>query len=239
MSKFTPYAYQGREGLIVPTKETINGIEAAIRWAETEVPVQLRMGMMKLTQLMAFVNQREARKYSFGPEDPGERNPALAWKLPVRRITSRYYLGWKVRPVAGGWQLYNDSREAFFIEFGINWLGGGRRVRRPVQRLSLKKTMEYMQTTQAYHRIWSEIFRLKHQTIGFSQQVQSPGGAYITGWEDVSKGTAMNQLNANPRAGSMFAAGIRMKRGGSGFQRAVYNKGGGSYTGPILGRKLP
>lgn len=239
MARFTPFAYNGREGLIVPTKETIDGIENAIRWAESEVPLQMREGMMKLTQVMAIVNQGHARRMSFGPSDPNAQDPSQAWKIPVRRITGRYYLGWKVRPVPGGWQLYNDSREAFFIEFGINWLGEGRRVRRPVQRLSLKKTMETMQTTGAYHRIWSEIYRLRHQTMGFYQQVQAPGGAYISGWEDVSKQTAMNQLNANPRAGSMFGAGIRMKRGGSGFQRAVYNKGGGSYSGPMLGRKLP
>lgn len=237
MARFTPYAYNGKEGLLVPTKETINGIENAIRWAEFDVPRQLRQQMVKLTQVMAFVNQREARKMSFGPADPHGEDSALAWKLPVRRITGRYYLGWKVRPVAGGWQLYNDSREAFYIEYGINWLGQGRRVRRPVQRLSLKKTMEYMMTTQAYHRIWGEIFRLRHQTVGFSQQVQSPGGAYIKGWEDISKGTAQNQLRASG-ASTAFGAGVRFG-GRTGFQRAVYNKGGGSYTGPILGRRLP
>lgn len=183
MARFTPFSYGGKGGLIEPTKETINGIEAAIRWAESEVPLQLGQQMMKLTQVMAFVNQGFARKMSFGPEDPTGANSELAWKIPVRRISSRYYLGWKVRPVRGGWQVYNDSREAYFIEYGINWLGGGRRVRRPVQRLSLKKTMDYMASTQAYHRIWSEIYRARFKTYGFEQQVQSRAMGRFTGPE--------------------------------------------------------
>lgn len=165
----------------MPTKETINGIEQVIRWAEAEVPIQLRENMLKLTQIMALVNQGYARKMAFGPEDPTGRNSALAWRLPVRRISGRYYLGWKVRPIRGGWQLYNDSREAYFIEFGINWLGEGRRVRRPVQRLSLNKTMEYMATTQAFHRIWGEIFKYRGKGFGFTQHVQSPPMGSFTG----------------------------------------------------------
>ncbi len=175
MAKFTPFSYSGKGGLIEPTPETINGIEAAIRWAEVEVPMQLRVNMLKLCQVMAFVNQGYARKMSWGPEDRHAADTTLAWKLPVRRISSRYYLGWKVKPIRDGWAVYNDSREAYFIEYGINHLGEGRRVRRPVQRLSLKKTMERMQASQAYHRIWSEIFRYKGHTVGFSQRMQSPG----------------------------------------------------------------
>jgi hypothetical protein len=181
VARFTPFSYRGKGGLIEPTKETINGIEAAIRWAESEVPMQLHEQMLKLTQVMALVNQGYARKMSFGPEDPSSSNSALAWKIPVRRISSRYYLGWKVRPIRGGWQLYNDSREAYFIEYGINWLGEGRRVRRPVQRLSLKKTMDYMASTQTYHRIWSEIYRARFKTYGFEQQVQSRAMGSFTG----------------------------------------------------------
>ena len=241
MARFTPFAYRGQgvQGipLLEPTKETINGIETAIRWAESEVPHQFYIGMNQLTQLMAFVNQSFARKLSFGPEDPTQRSPQLAWKLPVRRITGAYYIGWKVRPVRGGWQLYNDSREAYFIEFGINWRGEGRRVRRPVQRLSLKQTMEYMATTQAYHRIWSMIYTHHGHTEGFYQQVQSPGGSHPIGWENISRGTAINMLRASG-ARSMSAAGVRFG-GPKGFQRRTYNAGGGSYKGPILGRRLP
>lgn len=157
----------------------MNGIEAVIRWAEYETPRDLRDAMNALCFNMALVNQGIARKMSFGPSDPKMERPALAWKLPVRRITGRYYLGWKIRRRGPAhWELYNDSREAYFIEFGINWHGGNRRVRRPVRKLSLRKTMEFMMTTQMYHRVWVDAFsspRHRHRGVGFSQVVQSPG----------------------------------------------------------------
>lgn len=188
MARFTPYSYRGKvrgggQPLIEPTKETIDAFEQVIRWAEQEVPTQLKINMLKLTQVMAFANQGFARKMSFGPEDPTGRNTSLAWRIPVRRISSRYYLGWKVKEVPNGWMVYNDSREAYYIEFGINWRGEGRRVRRPILRLSLLKTLEFMATTQAYHRIWSEIFK-HHRSgmgFGFTQIVQSPTMGSYTG----------------------------------------------------------
>jgi hypothetical protein len=176
MARFVPY--QSSRTLIEPTQETINGIIEAIRWAEVEVPRNLGRYMNELVYMMALVNQKEARKMSFGPSDRREQNPALAWKIPVRRITERYYLGWKVKFVRPGvWQLYNDSREGYFIEFGINHLGEGRRVRRPIRKLSLRRTMNYMMTTHAFDRIWVQIFadpRKHNNSRGFTQMVQSP-----------------------------------------------------------------
>lgn len=180
--KYTPFSYRGKEGMLVPTKSTINGIEDAIRWAEAEVPAQLQVNMLKLTQIMAFAGQGFARKMAAGPEDPGRRQSSLAWKIPVRRITGRYYIGWKVRPIRGGWQVYNDSREAYYIEFGINWMGGNRRVRRPVRKLALKQTLQYMASTRASHRVWAEIVHHKNRGFsGFAQTIQSPRMGSFTG----------------------------------------------------------
>ena len=229
---------RGAGVLMGPTQETANALEDFIRWCEEEVPTQLMFGMSKLALFMALTNQKEARKLSFGPYDPSMEHPEDAWQLPVRRITQAYYLGWKVRMIGPGIaQLYNDSREAFFIEFGINWLGEGRRVRRPVRKLSLIKTLRQLETTHIYHRIWSQVFIHKGKGFGFTQHVQSPGGAYVTGWEDISRQTAINTLRASD-AGTMAGAGIRFG-GRKGFRRAIYNRGGGSYSGPRLGRRLP
>lgn len=178
--------YSSSRAFLEPTVETINGIEEAIRWAENEVPVNLRRYMNELVFYMALLNQGEARKMSFGPLDPGGKNSSLAWKIPVRRISEKYYLGWKVRQLHPGvWQLYNDSREAYFIEFGINWRGGNRRVRRPIRKMSLRRTMEKMMTTQAYHRVWVDIYANpkfgRHRGRGFTQIVQSPGKGSFTG----------------------------------------------------------
>lgn len=141
--------------------------------------------MDQLVFHMALLNQGEARKMSFGPLDPRMENPAAAWKIPVRRISSRYYVGWKVMRIGpAAWRLYNDSKEAYFIEFGIHQWGatgsggapGGnpRRVRRPIRKLSLLKTMEFMQKTAVYHRVWVSIYKSKHRSTNFTQIVQSP-----------------------------------------------------------------
>jgi len=178
--------------LLEPTPETFNGIEQALRWAEVEVPNYFPVYMNMLCATMALYNQGEARKMSFGPYDPHQQRPELAWRTPaegIRRISQRYYLGWKVHQKGPAhWELYNDSREAFYIEFGISQVGGSRfgtraryvpgaRIRRPVRKLSLRRTLEKMMTTQAYHRIWADIYanpRTRHRGKGFTQIVQSP-----------------------------------------------------------------
>lgn len=231
--------YQSSRAILNPTPETINGLEQAIRWAEFEVPGNLKRYMNDLVYVMALTNQGEARRMSFGPYEPAGHNTSLAWKLPVRRITQNYYLGWKVRQVKPAvWQLYNDSREAYFIEFGINWLGHGRRVRRPVRKLSLRRTMEKMMATQAYHRVWCDIYanpRTRHRGRGFTQIVQSPAGGHGV-WENISRHQAEGVIRSNARKG-MFSHDLR--RVGNQFQRRVANRDGGSFTGPMRGRKLP
>src|SRR5262245_64597922 len=115
------------------------------------------MYMHELVFHMALHNQGEARKLSFGPLDPRQESPGAAWKLPVRRISGAYYLGWKVRRVRRGVvQLYKDSREAYFIEFRIHWPGTGKRGRRPVAKPSPRRTIDFKLTSKAYHRGWSD-----------------------------------------------------------------------------------
>jgi hypothetical protein len=131
MSRFIRYQTSGkgsREAFLEPTVDTIKGIEEYLRWCEYEVPSQFPHYMNLLIQQMALVNQGYARKMAYGPLDPGAKDPGLAWRTPsqgIRRITERYYLGWKVKQIGyAHWRLYNDSREAYFIEFGISQVGG-------------------------------------------------------------------------------------------------------------------
>jgi len=174
-----PLYEAGRDIPWTVDKRTITAIEGCIRWAEFEAPSQLRFWMNELCFYMALVNQGYARKMSLGPFDPGETMTGAAWRIPVRRISNNYYLGWKVRNRGPAhWELRNESREGYFIEFGINWAGEGRRVRRPIRKMSLRKTMEFMMSTQAYHRVWVSIFsnpKHRHRGQGFTQIVQGPG----------------------------------------------------------------
>lgn len=237
MAKFIPYESRvaGAALLIAPTKETLNGIAEFIRWCEEEVPRQLPQAMNQLVLAMALVNQGEARKMSFGPYDPtGRKNPGAAWGMPVRRISENYYLGWKIRQIRPGVvQLYNDSREAYFIEFGINWLGAGRRVRRPIRKLSLLKTLRILEQTNVYDRVWASIFIHKGKGYGFTQRVQSPGGGHMR-WENIST----REYQSMVRGGTAQAGMFRTNENGQRQIRRA-NRGGGTYGGPKLGRRLP
>lgn len=130
--------------------------------------------MNVLTSLLARTNQAFAQEMSRGPLDPQERKPDAAWKIPVRRISSAYYRGWKVRRLAPAvWMLYNDSREAYYIEYGINHVGrgttvtykngrtyikSGARVRRPIRKMSLIKTLNFVDHSRVGHRVWEMIW---------------------------------------------------------------------------------
>lgn len=107
------------------TPEIFDEIDDWIRAAE-RTGRNTQFGMDALVQLMARTNQAIAKEKSRGPVDPRGAMYDKAWKIPVRRITGRYYRGWRVRRITSGvWMLYNDSREAYFIEYGINHVGQG------------------------------------------------------------------------------------------------------------------
>lgn len=157
------------------TENSFTQIEEYLRWSQQVGSVRnFNFGMNALVMFMAYTNLGFAQKMSAGPVDPAMKNASAAWQIPVRRITEDYFYGWKVRRMGPGtWQLYNDSREAYFIEFGIHVQGA--RVRRPIRKLSLLKTLRAMESTQVYHRVWAEIYTAGHHKFGFAQTVQSPG----------------------------------------------------------------
>jgi hypothetical protein len=240
---FTP----GRRAIVAITPRSIRAVEDYIRWAEHEAPGHLPMAMDSLMHRMALVNQSEARKMAYGPYDPHERNPSQAWRTPgqgIRRISQAYYLGWRVKKVGtANYILFNSSREAYFIEYGIAEVGFGtrnvpsRRIRRPVRKLSLLKTLEFMKTTQAYHRVWVDIFRSRHAHGGFTQIIQSPAGGHAR-WEDASAHEAQGEIARITRPGSTSHS-LGVRRVGNRYQIRRHNRGGGSYGGPLLGRRLP
>ncbi len=244
MAKLVQYEHRGSQ-LIGVDKATINGLEAAIRWAEVEVPRQARGSMSRLAQSMALINQMFARRMSFGPHDPYQRSPEEAWRMPnagIRRITQNYYFGWQVKWSGPGWfTLYNDSREAYFIEFGIHT--SNRRIRRPVRKLSQLKTLRYMMTTQAYHRVWSDIYLgarggRGRKIGGFTQIIQSPAGGHSR-WEPVSEHQARSVIRRVVRSGHSASYSNYVRLTKSGWQVRKPSAGGGSYSGRMRGRRLP
>src|SRR5262245_23748425 len=234
--------YPSKLGTMIPDKETFDGLEEAIRWAEVECPEAIRFFMDKLCLHMAIYNQGEARKLSAGPLDPRGLNQNFAWRLPVRRITGAYLEGWKVRRKGIAYYiLYNASREAYFIEFGINWLGEGRRVRRPVRKLSLRRTMERMMTTHTFHRVWCDMYASprygRHRGRGFYQIVQSPAKGHQR-WETVTQHEAVAHIRRNARMG-LASPEVRLHPKTFETQIRKWSTGQGTYGGRRLGRRLP
>src|SRR4030095_12401545 len=76
--------------------ETFEALENFIRWAEY-TPRQMPVALDRLARIASYVCLGFAQKRSAGPYDPQKKNVNAAWRIPVRRITGRYYFGWKVR----------------------------------------------------------------------------------------------------------------------------------------------
>lgn len=134
----------------------LNQIEDYLRDFSTSQR-RVQFGINALVQILARANQGFAQTMARGPVDPRQQNPRAAWKLPVRRISGVYYRAWRVRRLRPGvWQVFNDSREAYYIEFGIH--PSGNRVRRPIRKMSLLKTLRWADNSRVGHRVWEEIY---------------------------------------------------------------------------------
>jgi hypothetical protein len=117
-------------------------------------PMQFQYGEAAMVMLLAKTSQGFAQSMSRGPVDPLQKNPAAAWRIPVRRISSRYYQGWKVRRLAPNiWEVYNESREAFFIELGIHPSSTPRKRPRRIRTHAYIKTLQFAKQTNMAHRI--------------------------------------------------------------------------------------
>lgn len=106
---------------------------------------KLRYGTDVLIRVLANIVKSEAQRRSGGPVAARHRsNPALAFKIPVQRITGRYYAGWTLRRVRNAhWMVYNEAYEAWLIETGLY-----QRVRRPILKLSVIAMLRFIQSTR-------------------------------------------------------------------------------------------
>lgn len=138
-------------------------------WANQlgEAGKKLPMSLNALASILARVDQWESIKRSSGPRDRRAKNSQLAWKIPVRRISSHYFQGWYVRRVAPGtWMVYNPTREAYYIEYGIHT--SNRRVRRPIRKLALIATLKFADRHKVGEHVWEAIFGTLRQGGGIS-----------------------------------------------------------------------
>jgi hypothetical protein len=139
-------------------------LSVGIKQASLKMPV----AMDALAQILARIDQNYSMRMSSGPRDPRELNPKAAWKIPVRRITGAYFQNWHVRRIARGvWIVYNPTREAYYIEYGIH--PSGRRVRRPIRKMALIKTLKFADRHKVGEFIWEGIYGHMRETSGSSR----------------------------------------------------------------------
>jgi hypothetical protein len=137
----------------------------AFRMGLERAELKMPIAMNALAQILARVDQHFSMNMSAGPRDPRQQNPSAAWKIPVRRITGAYFQNWHVRRLARGvWVVYNPTREAYYIEYGIH--PSGRRVRRPIRKLALIKTLRFADQQNVGQYVWEAIYGHLRETGG-------------------------------------------------------------------------
>ena len=121
-----------------------------------------RAGMDAIVRLCILVVKAEVQKRSYGPLAPNQRsNPALAYRIPVQRITGHYFAGWHVRRTSRGWMIYNDELEAYLVETGLY-----QRVRRPILKMSVVSMLRFIQSTKTADRFVDWVFQPRRDPRG-------------------------------------------------------------------------
>lgn len=149
-------------------RKTFEEIEDFIRDNHASAE-KVKFGINSLANAMVLVIKGEAQKRSGGPVAARKRsNPALAYRIPVQRITGRYFAGWMIKKLGSGhYLIYNDSVEAFLIETGLY-----QRVRRPILKMSLMSMLALLQTTRTAERFVDWVMAPRRNSRG---QFQSFG----------------------------------------------------------------
>jgi hypothetical protein len=159
--EYASFGAPGR-GVIEFTNETLKMLDDWYAWAKYVEKSQLPKAETAIARTMAMMAGGYAQKRSAGMKR-APNDTTRSWKMPVPRVTSRYFLGWRVQRVTHAtYILTNDSREAYFIEYGIhrNPATGEpspRRIRRPVLKLAVRDMLEALYASRLGHRVWSSI----------------------------------------------------------------------------------
>jgi len=163
-------------------KSFFNDVERIIADNRNSI-VKAHEGMDLLVRMLALVVKANAQKRSMGAVAPTRRSvPALANRIPVQRITGDYYWGWTIMRMGNArWMVYNDTREAFLIEFGIF-----QRSRRPVLKLSVIEMLRFVSGTRTGDRFMQSILAPRNKVGGPKQGFQSfadrIGGSSVLGF---------------------------------------------------------
>lgn len=164
------FGMKGR-GTGVINVEALDSIDDFLRDIQM-TQAKLQYGLNALAMVLSHAMLGYAQRLSAGPVDPLMRNPGASWKIPVRRIKFGYFQGWKVKRLAPAvWMTYNDSREAFFIEFGIH--PSGKAVPRPVLKIAYGQTMRWTERSKIAWRMFDIGFGYMYGARGVARRYEA------------------------------------------------------------------
>lgn len=124
---------------------------------------QVNVGLDLLVRSLALIVKGYAQQRSSGPVAPGKRSvPALANRIPVQRITGRYFAGWQVRRMGPmRFLIFNDAKEAYLIETGMY-----QRLRRPILKLSLISMLKFLEASRTEQRFLPDLIGFRRDSKG-------------------------------------------------------------------------
>lgn len=143
-------------------------------------------------QLLAKTSQAFVELRYRGPVDPRYRF-AASGGIPIPRRSQRTYRGWRVKRRARGvWELYNEEKGAFIVEYGI----GKTPARKPLQ-WSGVATLQFIQRTKFANRIVQETFGSLHDNKGRFRSFESRiAGSNIMGLTRAESSQATDRTRA-------------------------------------------
>ena len=163
MPKVPAYALVAnpRAGAFI-TRAEITGLETFIKACE-DSRSRMMTGMDLLVRSLAAIVVGYAQQRSMGPVAPGQRsNPALAYRIPVQRITGAYFAGWQIKRLGvAHFLVTNSSKEAYLIETGTF-----QRVRRPILKMSLISMLKFMANSRTEQRFLPSLIGFKRDAGG-------------------------------------------------------------------------
>lgn len=157
------------------TRESIRQIEDYMDDNAASID-KLNYGMDVLVRLIVNIIRTEAMSRSAGPVAPRHRSvAALAYKIPVQRITGQYYAGWTLRRVRNAhWIVYNPTFEAYLIETGLFL-----RQRRPILKLSFIAMLRFIQTTKTAEMFADWVLAPRRNSRGRFQSFGTRIGPFV------------------------------------------------------------
>lgn len=209
------YGYEGSFGR-TPLSSLRSGIIVRADFAaierfiadNIESKVKVAEGMDLLVRSMALVIKGFAQEKSGGPIAPNQRSvPALAYRIPVQRITGAYFAGWAVRRLGTArWLVYNDAKEAFLIETGLY-----QRVRRPILKMSLISMLRFLEASRTEQRFLDWVIAPRRDAKGRYAKIPFP--SRFVGTETTAAGMGYLSTYSGSRSGKVARIGRNVMAG--------------------------